>query len=134
MFAKLAEVHALAATFKGISTWTTQKFSEQLKQACGGHGYLQIAGLARNHVNFGIGVVTAEGDNTVLAQQTAMHLLGSLQKGKIDISAIENKFTDKSLKMENRILGLFELRWKSQLKMVAEKVRKLMEDGKDFKT
>jgi hypothetical protein len=39
-----------------------------MKQGTGGHGYLQISGLAKGHVDYGIGVLTAEGDNTVMCQ------------------------------------------------------------------
>lgn len=37
-----------------------------MKQACGGHGFLQMSGLTRPHIDFGIGLTTAEGDNTVM--------------------------------------------------------------------
>jgi|LauGreDrversion4_2_1035121.scaffolds.fasta_scaffold301612_1 hypothetical protein len=35
------------------------------------------------HVNFGFGVVTAEGDNTVLLQQISQYLLQKMTKGEI---------------------------------------------------
>jgi hypothetical protein len=55
-----------------------------MKQACGGHGYLQLSGLTRHHINYGFGIVTAEGDNTVLFQQTAAWLLQKLSKGELN--------------------------------------------------
>ena len=67
-FAILAETHGLVAGFKAIATWDGEKYAEILKQACGGHGYMQISGLSRIHNDFGFGFVMTEGDNTVMAQ------------------------------------------------------------------
>jgi len=61
-------LHVHTCGLKAIGTASIERYSELLKQACGGHGYLEISGLTRPHINFGIGVVTAEGDNTVLLQ------------------------------------------------------------------
>lgn len=68
MFKILSDLHIHSCGLKAISTTAVEKYGELLKQACGGHGFLQISGLTRMHLNFGFGVVTAEGDNTVLLQ------------------------------------------------------------------
>jgi len=37
-----------------------------MRQCCGELGYLAVAGLSRLHMDMGVGVVTGEGDNTVM--------------------------------------------------------------------
>ena len=44
-FEILEDIHGLASGFKAVSTWAGEHHGEQLKQACGGHGYLQASGL-----------------------------------------------------------------------------------------
>lgn len=66
-FETLKHVHGLAAAFKALTTWDAEKYSEILKQACGGHGYMQISGLSKIHNDFGFGWQMTEGDNYVLA-------------------------------------------------------------------
>lgn len=68
-------MHGLISGLKPIGAWLGEQFGETIKQACGGHGYLEISGLSRVHIDFGIGNATAEGDGTVLLQQTAMILV-----------------------------------------------------------
>lgn len=74
-FGLLTDIHCVVSGLKALSSWQGEQFGELLKQSCGGHGYLQISGLTRPHLDFGVGFVTAEGDNNVLMQQTAMILL-----------------------------------------------------------
>jgi acyl-CoA oxidase len=65
-FDMLNELHCVVAGLKPMGSWHGEHFGELLKQSCGGHGYLQISGLTRPHTDYGIGIVTAEGDNHVL--------------------------------------------------------------------
>lgn len=81
----LQELHCMAAGLKPMGTWHGEYFGEFLKQSCGGHGYLQISGLTKPHLDYGVGIVTAEGDNHVLTQQTSMILLKKVQKGLINL-------------------------------------------------
>ena len=62
----LASLHGHTAAYKGLSTWYAYEFGEVIKQSCGGHGYLNMSGLTRLHKDSGVGLVTAEGDNTVM--------------------------------------------------------------------
>jgi hypothetical protein len=41
--------------------------------------------LTKPHLDYGVGIVTAEGDNHVLTQQTSMILLKKVQKGLINL-------------------------------------------------
>ncbi len=65
-FELLQDIHCMAAGLKAMGSWHGEYFGEILKQSCGGHGFLQISGLTKPHLDFGVGFVTAEGDNHVL--------------------------------------------------------------------
>mmetsp|Transcript_49063 Transcript_49063/g.36122 ORF Transcript_49063/g.36122 Transcript_49063/m.36122 type:complete len:86 (+) Transcript_49063:106-363(+) len=80
----LAKLHMHTAVFKAITTGWGDHFGELMKQGAGGHGYLVMSGLTRPHLDFGIGVATAEGDNIVLTQQTSKALMKQLQTGEIN--------------------------------------------------
>ena len=54
-FPILADLHGIISGFKALSTWDGEKYSEILKQACGGHGFMHISGLSRIHTDFGFG-------------------------------------------------------------------------------
>ncbi|CDW84516.1 peroxisomal acyl-coenzyme a oxidase 1 [Stylonychia lemnae] len=130
-FEILGDLHALTSGFKGISTWSGEYWGEILKQSCGGHGYLQVSGLTRPHLDFGVGVVTAEGDNTVLMQQTSAYLLKKIQKGKIDPDTYEFTLSSK-LSIDQEIVLLYEVRFKNHLKNVALQIAESMSKGKNF--
>ena len=74
-FKVLPDLHGLISGFKALCTWDGEKYSEILKQACGGHGYMQLSGLSKIHNDFGWGFQMTEGDNTVMAQQTSRYLM-----------------------------------------------------------
>eukprot|EP00347_Sterkiella_histriomuscorum_P013776 403363411 len=132
-FQLLGDTHALVSGFKAVGTWSGEQFGEILKQSCGGHGYLQISGLTRPHLDFGIGVVTAEGDNTVMMQQTCAHLLKMIQHGKIDADSTLFNLKD-NLTLDQELVLLYELRYKNELKNVALKIQSLVQNNSDFKT
>lgn len=122
VFNKLAEIHGIASCLKPISTWYGEHFGELMKQACGGHGFLYMSGLTRLHYDFGVGYVTAEGDNTVLCQQTAMYLVNALMKGEIDADKFEH---ENAKSTEERLVLLLEIRYKQELKSISEKMARL---------
>ena len=77
-------------------------------------GYLFASGLSRPHLDYGIGVATADGDNHVLLQQTSMYLLKKGSEGQIDFGSFE--FDIKSeLTQEQELVLLYEMRYKQEL-------------------
>lgn len=129
-FETLKHLHALAAGFKALTTWDGEKFSETMKQACGGHGYMQISGLSKIHVDFGFGWQMTEGDNYVLSQQTARYLLEQVQTGAMQLDKFEFDVANK-LDLDQELLLLFEMRFKNA---VRESGRKLQSGDGDFST
>lgn len=71
---RLPELHALSCCLKAVATSDTAIGIEQLRLACGGHGYMDASNLPATY-----GLVTAtctyEGENTVLLLQTARYLI-----------------------------------------------------------
>ena len=66
------QLHAMAAGLKAFSTYTSCGFIEQLRLACGGHGYSQASGLPAIYAHT-TPSCTYEGENTILYLQTARY-------------------------------------------------------------
>ncbi|PRP88722.1 acyl-coenzyme A oxidase I [Planoprotostelium fungivorum] len=75
----LAGVHATSAGLKAFGTWWCNESLEVTRQCLGGHGYSSYAGISPLLADFAVNC-SWEGDNTVLAQQTAKFLIKSLRK------------------------------------------------------
>ncbi|KAF7991392.1 hypothetical protein HCN44_002954 [Aphidius gifuensis] len=71
---RLPELHALSCCLKAVASSDAASGVEQLRLACGGHGYMDSSNLPATY-----GLVTAvctyEGENTVLLLQTARYLV-----------------------------------------------------------
>ncbi|KAF1781214.1 Acyl-coenzyme A oxidase, N-terminal [Phytophthora cactorum] len=77
--ALLADIHGTMSGFKAFCTWDVQEGIDACRQSCGGNGYSKYTGLAELLADFSV-MVTFEGDNTVMAQQTAHYLVRSVEK------------------------------------------------------
>lgn len=70
LFRTRFQLHSLSCCLKAICTADGAQGIEQLRLACGGHGYMECSNLPSTY-----GMVTAactyEGENTVLLLQTA---------------------------------------------------------------
>ncbi|KAG7391742.1 acyl-Coenzyme A oxidase [Phytophthora pseudosyringae] len=75
----LADIHGTMSGFKAFCTWDVQEGIDVCRQSCGGNGYSKYSGLAELAADFSV-MVTFEGDNTVMAQQTAHYLMLSVEK------------------------------------------------------
>jgi len=64
---------------KAFCTWWANSALETCRQCLGGHGYSAYSGFAEMIGDFGV-MCTWEGDNTVLAQQTARFLIKMLRR------------------------------------------------------
>lgn len=78
---RLPELHALSCGLKAVCTNEAVKWTEICRLSCGGHGFLESAGL-HNLYKFAVTYQTYEGDNTVLLLQTARFLLKSFERAK----------------------------------------------------
>lgn len=129
-FEVLKHLHGLVSGFKALTTWDAEKYSEIIKQSCGGHGFMYISGLHKIHVDFGFGWQMTEGDNTVMAQQTAKYLLGQIQSGELQLEQYEFSTKDK-LSLDQELVLLYEMRFKNE---IARAATKLQEGITDFTT
>jgi acyl-CoA oxidase len=73
-FSALPELHATSSGLKALCSWVTKDGIETCRLACGGHGYMDLAGFGTSLGNY-MPNVTYEGDNNVLCLQTARYLL-----------------------------------------------------------
>uniref|UniRef100_A0A0A1XQ08 Acyl-coenzyme A oxidase n=1 Tax=Zeugodacus cucurbitae TaxID=28588 RepID=A0A0A1XQ08_ZEUCU len=68
------EIHAVSSAAKPVCTWAARDGIQECREACGGHGYLKIAGLGElrndNDAN-----CTYEGENNTLIQQASNWLI-----------------------------------------------------------
>jgi len=75
--ASLPDLHATSAGLKAFCTWYIHTALEQARQCMGGHGYSAYAGIPTIVSDFAVNC-TWEGDNTVMALQTAQYLIKSV--------------------------------------------------------
>ncbi len=77
--AALPDLHSTCAGLKAFSTWACYYGIDTLRQCLGGHGYSGYTALGRMFTDFAV-QCTWEGDNTVMALQTARYLVRSYER------------------------------------------------------
>ncbi|XP_005109417.2 peroxisomal acyl-coenzyme A oxidase 1 [Aplysia californica] len=70
----MGEFHSQTSVMKALCSDIAVEHAEILRRSCGGHGYMLLSGLAPLYTS-SLGLVTVEGENTVLYQQTARYLM-----------------------------------------------------------
>lgn len=75
----LNDCHANSAGLKAFCSWAVRDGISICRDCCGGLGYSAYNRLARLIIDFAV-QTTWDGDNVILAQQTARYLLSSLAK------------------------------------------------------
>lgn len=70
----VSELHALISSSKAMFTWVTRDAIQEVRECCGGHGYLKASNIGELRNNHDA-TVTYEGDNNVLGQQASNWLL-----------------------------------------------------------
>ena len=78
-FSLLEVAHHVTAGFKAYGTELQYKGLDEMRQACGGAGFLLSSGIADAWSDVA-GLVTAEGANPVMYQQTARMLMKNARK------------------------------------------------------
>ncbi|CAI2361014.1 unnamed protein product [Moneuplotes crassus] len=143
-FKLLKDIHTLASCLKPLATWRMRKFGEYVKQCCGGHGFLNVSGIHRI-VKSEEGLVTAEGTNIVVAQQTGKILLqgaAKLMQGE-KLTGVTSFLNDQFLNpkkasdfscVNQRIVAAFNARVCFHLSYASKKVQRLMGEGLDMQT
>ncbi|XP_053959665.1 peroxisomal acyl-coenzyme A oxidase 3 isoform X2 [Anastrepha ludens] len=80
------EIHAISSAAKPVCTWAARDGIQECREACGGHGYLKVAGLGdlRNDNDANC---TYEGENNTLIQQASNWLI-SLRRSEADFEKV----------------------------------------------
>jgi acyl-CoA oxidase len=144
-FALLKELHTLASCLKPLVTWRMRKFGEYVKQCCGGHGFLNVSGIHRI-IKTEEGLVTAEGTNLVITQQTGRYLLGEAHKlanGERltgitaflnDAATLATQKASSYSSVNEMLVNAFERRVAFFLDYASKKYQKLVASGLDVQT
>jgi len=143
-FSLLADLHAIISGIKALFTYYTTDGLEIARQCCGGAGFAMNSGVAHKALHYKP-MITLEGENIVLYQQTARALLktlSSIMKGK-EVSnfnsylthvqdLVEKKCSAKSDScFENLLEEMLQVRAAYEIMNVAMKFN---EDNQDVKT
>ncbi|OMJ75011.1 hypothetical protein SteCoe_25929 [Stentor coeruleus] len=76
---ELNELHAILSVFKALASTYAFNGIQECRESTGGHGYSIHSGLARLRGTADV-LMTWEGDNTVLVQQTSKYILKQIQR------------------------------------------------------
>ena len=139
---ELSELHAILSCFKVILSKYSFHGIQECRECCGGFGYSAHSGLGRLRNTTDV-LLTWEGDNNVLIQQTGKYILKQLQKSfkgvksksqtlqflKIPQESMIWPFeTEKDINID-RLISLFECR---VCYLAKETIKKLQENAQIY--
>ncbi|CAL8130578.1 unnamed protein product [Orchesella dallaii] len=103
------EIHAVSSSAKPLAGWLAQTAIQDVREACGGHGYLQCAGISRLRDD-NDAFLTFEGENNVLMQQTSNWLINLWNDSKREVIIQKSKLGSLTflLKAEQRLNNTFQ--------------------------
>ena len=107
-------MHSLTCCLKAVISADTAAGVEQLRLACGGHGYMNASNLP---IIYGLAtaVCTYEGENTVLLLQTARYLVKSWKQ------ALNGQLLPESVKyLNDAARGIKQRPWNNDLECLIE--------------
>ncbi|KAG0770436.1 hypothetical protein G6F16_007453 [Rhizopus arrhizus] len=96
----MGDMHAIVACIKGFTGWYGTDILEICRRSCGGHAYSSYNAINQIIGDWGV-VTTGGGDNVVLLQQTARHLLYKLEKESEFKKHSDLKFKSSTVYMTN---------------------------------
>jgi len=96
-FSHLADLHSTSSGLKSLCTTLAADGIETCRRAMGGHGYGGGSGLIQLNADY-LSKVTVEGDNWMITQQTAAHLIKNVSAALEDPAAKASDATDANIK------------------------------------
>jgi acyl-CoA oxidase len=96
-FSALADLHSTSSGLKSLCTTLAADGIETCRRAMGGHGYGGGSGLIQLNADY-LSKPTVEGDNWMITQQTAAHLIKKVSGALADPDAKASDATDANLK------------------------------------
>ncbi|GMR33208.1 hypothetical protein PMAYCL1PPCAC_03403, partial [Pristionchus mayeri] len=85
----LPELHAVSSGLKAVVSWETAQGIEQLRLACGGHGYSRASAFPDIYT-YAVGGCTYEGENIVMLLQVARFLMKCAKEVRIGNPKLAN--------------------------------------------
>ncbi|EGC35201.1 hypothetical protein DICPUDRAFT_33780 [Dictyostelium purpureum] len=151
----LSELHANSSALKSYLTYAAAQGVSECRLSCGGHGYSHFSGIPYLQANQ-LHIVTAEGENNLLPQQTTKYLLSIIKKlstsedvdqvklgksveylrdeMKSTLKNIEEYYSgkDTSILHPDTLLQLFKHRSFNLLRILSENLQDAMMNSKDL--
>ncbi|TPX35226.1 acyl-CoA oxidase [Synchytrium microbalum] len=94
----MPELHASSSALKALSSTEAAAVGEDMRQACGGHGFSTFSGFT-DFLQAGVQSITVEGENRMISMQTTRYLMKTLADVKLSPSLANRSATSSYLGM-----------------------------------